>query len=170
MNTQRPWRNNFDPTMPLNIEFCLRVRIDLKHNSVASVLLLSSSRQRGFLKKTKTQNKPWDVDSRAEGKEEAVWGQLSICRSCGSSAGHFSRVGRTFWKKARQSCGAKVGVLLVWTALEIEECWWAGDCDNTSQEPRCEAQRYCFWAAVTLLSGKLKINENCKIGQFMQGT
>lgn len=37
--------------MPLNIEFCLGLKIDLKHNSVASVLLPSSSR--GFQKKRK---------------------------------------------------------------------------------------------------------------------
>lgn len=65
MNTQRPRRNNFDPEMPLNIESCLGVKTDLKHNSAASVLPSSSSRFFFFFfKKTK----PKLVESRAEGE------------------------------------------------------------------------------------------------------
>ena len=56
--------------MPLNIEFCLGLKIDLKHNSVASVLLPSSSR--GFLKKKEKKSELVESRAEGEGKEEAV--------------------------------------------------------------------------------------------------
>ena len=49
------------------------------------------------------------VERRAEGKEEAVRGQLSICRSCGSSAGCFSG---NHSVKTQMYCFWAAGILL----------------------------------------------------------
>lgn len=61
--------------MPLNIEFCLRAKIEMKHNPVASVLLPSGSRQRGF-KKNKNKTKAEMAESKAECQGEVELSQL----------------------------------------------------------------------------------------------
>lgn len=78
MNTQRPRRNNFDPEMPLNIESCLGVKTDLKHNSAASVLPSSSSRFFIFFLRKQSPN--WLKAEQRE-RAEGVCGRLWSCSS-----------------------------------------------------------------------------------------
>lgn len=89
--------------MPLNIEFCLWEKIEMKHNPVASVLLPSSSRQTGF-KKNKNKTKPEMAESKAEceGELELFW----LIAEAGRERKHWN------WRP-------KEGFLVFWTALEI---------------------------------------------------
>lgn len=132
--------------MPLNIEFCLRVKTEMKHNPVASVLLLSSSRQRGFKNKNKNKTKPEMAESKAECEGEV---ELS-------------------WLTAEAGKDLKENIETVdqrWSFYCFELLWRSNSADGKESVrilPRrwgVKAQRCNFWAAEILLLGKQKINE-----------